>query len=104
MREAPAVYIIRELIEQGVNVKAFDPQAMEMAKTLLPDIEYCQSPYEAASGCDALLILTEWDEFRNLDLTKIKQLLKQPIIVDGRNIFDPKAMKEYGFIYSGIGR
>jgi UDPglucose 6-dehydrogenase len=104
MREAPAVYIIRELIEQGVNVKAFDPQAMEVAKTLLPDIEYCQSAYEAAKGCDALLILTEWGEFKNLDLTMIKQLLKQPIIVDGRNIFDPKVMQEYGFIYAAIGR
>lgn len=104
MREAPAVYIIHELIEQGVNIKAYDPQAMEAAKILLPDIEYCQSAYEAASGCDALLILTEWDEFKNLDLSKIKQLLKQPVIIDGRNIFDPRAMKEHGFIYAGIGR
>lgn len=104
MREAPAVYIIRELIEQGVNIKAFDPQAMEVAKTLLPDIEYCLSAYEAAKGCDALLILTEWSEFKNLDLTMLKQLLKQPIIVDGRNIFDPKVMQEYGFIYAAIGR
>ncbi len=104
MREAPAVYIIHELIEQGVNIKAYDPQAMEAAKTLLPDIEYCQSAYAAASGCDALLILTEWDEFKNLDLSKIKQLLKQPVIIDGRNIFDPRAMKEHGFIYAGIGR
>jgi len=104
MREAPAIYIIRELIEQGANVKAFDPQAMEVAKTLLPDIEYCLSAYEAAKGCDALLILTEWGEFKNLDLTMIKQLLKQPIIIDGRNIFDPKVMQEYGFIYAAIGR
>jgi UDPglucose 6-dehydrogenase len=104
MREAPAVYIIRELVEQGVNVKAFDPQAMEMAKTLLTGIEYCQNPYEAATGCDALLILTEWDEFKKLDLSRIKQLLKQPIIIDGRNIYDPKVMQEHGFIYTAIGR
>ena len=104
MREAPAIYIIRELIEQGVSVKAFDPQAMVVAKRLLPGIECCQGPYEAASGCDALLILTEWDEFKNLDLSKIKQLLKQPVIIDGRNMFNPKIMKEHGFIYAGIGR
>jgi len=104
MREAPAVNIIRELIEHGVKVKAFDPKAMEMAKTLLPGIEYCQDPYKAVTGCDALLILTEWDEFKNLNLSRIKQLLKQPIIIDGRNIYDPRLMKEHGFIYIGMGR
>lgn len=104
MREAPAVYIIRELIDQGVNVKAFDPRAMDIAKTLMPDIEYCQSAYEACSGCDALIVLTEWDEFKDLDLSRVKQLLRQPIVIDGRNIYDPRVMKELGFVYASIGR
>jgi len=104
MREAPSIHIIGELINQGVSIKAYDPQAMQSAKFLLPGIEYCQGPYDAASGSDALIILTEWDEFKSLDLPRIKQLLKQPVIIDGRNIFDPKVMKEYGFVYSGIGR
>ena len=103
-RLAVAIYIIRDIIEQGVNVKAFDPQAMEMAKILLPDIEYCQSAYGAAKGCDALIILTEWDEFKDLDLSRVKQLLRQPIVIDGRNIYNPRVMKELGFIYTGIGR
>ncbi|MFC2050551.1 UDP-glucose dehydrogenase family protein [Chloroflexota bacterium] len=104
MREAPSVYIIGELLKRGVSIKAYDPQAMETAKNLLPGIDYCRGPYEAARGCDALLILTEWEEFKNLDLSRIKNLLKQPIIIDGRNIFDPMDMKALGFIYSGIGR
>ena len=104
MRESPSMYIIRELQKQEVLIKAYDPQAMEAAKTFLQDVEYCQNPYEAASGSDALIFLTEWDEFKNLDFVKIKRLLKQPIIIDGRNIFDPLTMKEHGLTYFGIGR
>jgi UDPglucose 6-dehydrogenase len=104
MRESPSVYVISELQKQGVLIKVYDPQAMEAAKAFLQDVEYCQSPYEAAKGSDVLILLTEWDEFKNLDFTKIKQLLKQPIIIDGRNIFDPATMKKYGLTYSGIGR
>jgi len=104
MRESPSIYIIRELQKQEVLIKAYDPQAMNTAKNFLQDVEYCQNPYEAASGSDALIFLTEWDEFKNLDFVKIKRLLKQPIIIDGRNIFDPLAMKEHGLTYFGIGR
>ena len=104
MREAPSIYIINELQKQGVHIKAYDPEAMGNANNLLQGIEYCQNPYEAASGSDALLLLTEWDEFKNMDLKKIKRLLKQPIIIDGRNIYDPVLMKENGFTYFGIGR
>jgi len=104
MRESPSIYIIRELQKQEVLIKAYDPQAMDTAKNFLQDVEYCQNPYEAASGSDVLIFLTEWDEFKNLDFVKIKRLLKQPIIIDGRNIFDPLAMKEYGLTYFGIGR
>jgi UDPglucose 6-dehydrogenase len=104
MRESPSIYIIRELQKQEVLIKAYDPQAMDTAKNFLQGVEYCQNPYEAASGSDALIFLTEWDEFKNLDFVKIKRLLKQPIIIDGRNIFDPLTMKEHGLTYFGIGR
>jgi UDPglucose 6-dehydrogenase len=104
MREAPSIHIIGELLKKEVHVKAYDPQAMETAAVLLPAIEYCRSPYEVAEGCDALIILTEWEEFKKLDLSRIRQLLKQPVIIDGRNIYDPAVMKRLGFIYSGIGR
>jgi len=104
IRESPSIYIIKELQKQEVLIKAYDPQAMEAAKDFLHGVEYCQNPYEVANGSDALIFVTEWDEFRNLDFIKIKRLLKQPIIIDGRNIFDPAIMKEYGLIYSGIGQ
>jgi UDPglucose 6-dehydrogenase len=104
MREAPSIRIIGILQEEGVHVKACDPQAMGNARKILKDVQYCEDAYEAAEGSDALVIVTEWDEFRNLDLARIKMLLRQPIIVDGRNIFDPVKMKEIGFDYHGIGR
>lgn len=104
MREAPSIHIIEKLQEEHVRIKAYDPQAMENASVILRDVKYCQTPYEVAEGSDALLILTEWDEFRKLDLAKVKRLLKQPVIIDGRNIFDPFQMKQLGFAYQGIGR
>jgi UDPglucose 6-dehydrogenase len=104
MREAPSVDIIRQLQEEGVKIKVYDPQAMKNARTILHDVECCRSPYGVAKESDALIIATEWDEFNNLDLLKVKSLLKQPVIIDGRNIFDPAEMKKLGFIYQGIGR
>ena len=104
MRESPSIYIISELQKQGVLIKVYDPQAMDAAKAFLQNVEYCQNPYKAAKGSDVLILVTEWDEFKTLDFIKIKRLLKQPIIIDGRNIFDPLVMKEYGLIYFGIGR
>ena len=104
MREAPSIHIIEKLQEEHVRIKAYDPQAMENARAILKDVKYCQTPYEVAEGSDALIILTEWDEFRNLDLSKVKCLLKQPVIIDGRNIFDPLQMKQLGFVYQGVGR
>jgi len=104
MREAPAIDIINKLQAEGARIKAYDPQAMETAQTLLRNIEYCQSAYEVASGTDALVIITEWDEFKNLDLVKIKSLLKQPVIIDGRNLFEPAEMRQLGFTYRGVGR
>lgn len=104
MRFAPSIDIIGCLKKEGASIKAYDPQAMERAKEIMPDITYCKSPYEVAENSECLAILTEWDEFRQLDLAKIKSLLKLPIVVDGRNVFDPKQMSEMGFIYRGVGR
>ena len=104
MREAPSLYMIEEFHKQDMHIKVYDPEAMDTAKSLLQGIEYCQNSYEAANGSDVLILLTEWDEFKNLDLTKIKKLLKQPIIIDCRNIYDPAFIKEHGFTYFGIGR
>jgi len=104
IRSAPAIDIINMLQAEGAKVKAYDPKAMEHAKELLPEVEFCKSAYNAIKGCDALLIATEWPEFTKLSLTKIKKLLKHPIIIDARNIYDPKKMKKLGFKYFDIGR
>ncbi|MFC1985237.1 UDP-glucose dehydrogenase family protein [Chloroflexota bacterium] len=104
IREAPSLDIIEQLMEEGAKVKSYDPQAMGNVKKIFPDIEYCNNPYQVAEGSEALLIITEWDEFKDIDLPKVKRLLKQPIMIDGRNIYDPQVMKELGFIYQGIGR
>jgi UDPglucose 6-dehydrogenase len=104
MRFAPSIDIINHLKKEGALIKAYDPQAMKRAKEIIRDIKYCNSPYEVAENSECLAILTEWDEFRQLDLVKIKSLLKLPIVVDGRNVFDPKKMSDMGFIYRGVGR
>lgn len=104
MREAPSIKIIGELQKLGANIKAFDPIAENNAKKILKNIEYGNNPYNTIKDCDALVIVTEWDEFRQLDLELVKSLLKTPIIIDGRNIYDPKEMETYGFKYISIGR
>jgi len=105
MREAPSIYIIKELVKLGAKVSAYDPAAMENAKFYLDEIlDYCNDQYEALKDAEALLILTEWNEFRNPDFEKIKNELKAPIIFDGRNIFDVEKMEELGFVYYSIGR
>lgn len=107
IREAPALAIIRELLAAGAKVKAYDPEAMENVRTYFPqpkNIELTFHKYAAAEHADALIIATEWDEFRTADLTRVKNLLKNPIIFDGRNIFRPDTMSEMGFIYSSVGR
>lgn len=103
MRYAPSIDIINSLIADGARVVAYDPIAMDNAKKVLPDIEYKDDPYKVADGADCLAILTEWDEFKNLDLERVKCLLKTPIIFDGRNIFERNKMEELGFIYRGVG-
>lgn len=104
MRFAPSITIINELQKRGARIKAYDPVSMKRAKTIMPDIEYCDDAYSVARDVDALLLVTEWDEFRSLDMVKIKELMRQPVFFDGRNVFDPDDMKKLGFIYAGVGR
>jgi UDPglucose 6-dehydrogenase len=104
MRFAPSIDIIAKLTNAGAKVKAYDPHAMPNAKKIITNIEYCDNAYDVAKDSDALAIVTEWDEFKKLDLNKIKSLLKLPIVIDGRNIFDPAIMEKFGFIYRSIGR
>ena len=104
VREAPALDVIEDLKKMGATVHAFDPVAMDNAKKEIKDVKFFENPYETIRDCDALIVVTEWDEFRNLDMRAVKVLLKQPIVVDGRNIYDPEEMKELGFTYLGIGR
>jgi len=104
MRFAPSIEVINLLQKEKAKVKVYDPVAMDKAKMILKDVEYGKNPYLVAEGSNALVIVTEWGEFRDLDLAKIKGLLANPIIVDGRNIFDPVKMKKLGFIYKAMGR
>jgi len=104
MRESPALDIVPALIAMGATVRAFDPAAMGEAKKQLPDIVYCKDAYDAMSGADALAIVTEWNEFRSLDLAEVRKRLKKPVIVDLRNIYSPADMAAAGFEYSCIGR
>lgn len=104
LREAPAIDIINKLKKEGAEIKTYDPVAMEKAKAVLSDIKFCKNAYEVAEGSDALIIITEWDEFKTLDLIRIKDLLNHPNIIDGRNIYEPLEMKKLGFNYKGVGR
>ncbi len=105
MREAPSIVLIENLLAEGAKVKAYDPEAMKEAHKVFADrITYGKKVYEILDGADALVIVTEWNEFRRPDFDKIKTLLKQPVIFDGRNLFEPKKMAQLGFEYEGIGR
>ena len=111
IRSAPAIDIINRLVIQGAKIRAYDPEAMAKSKEALSadpacrkSVTYCKDAYDAARGCNALVIMTEWNEFKALDFKRLKKLLKQPVIIDGRNIYDPGKMKKLGFVYTGIGR
>ncbi len=105
MREAPAIVLIEQLLAAGAKVKAYDPEASHEAFKVFADkIEYGKKSYEVIDGADALVIVTEWNEFRRPDLEKVKSLLKSPILIDGRNLFEPAKMAQQGFDYEGIGR
>ena len=103
-RFAPAIDLIRRLTEQGARVRAYDPEAMERAKEVLPDIEYAKSPYEVAEDSEALVIATEWSEFKKLDWDRIHKAMLRPLILDGRNLLSPKEMRSRGFEYRCFGR
>jgi UDPglucose 6-dehydrogenase len=104
MREAPSIPLITALQDLGATVKAYDPVGMDQAKLELPDITYCDSPYACAANADALVIVTEWGQFRALDLIRLKKEMAQPVIVDLRNIYRPDEMAEHGFTYESVGR
>ena len=104
MREAPAIGIIRHLTESGATVRAYDPVAKEEAEKLLPEISYADDEYDAVEGADALVFVTEWNQFRALDMTRVRDLMKSPKVADLRNIYDPEDMREMGFEYVGVGR
>jgi UDPglucose 6-dehydrogenase len=104
MRDAPALDIIPALQAEGAVIKAFDPEGMHEASKLLKDIEFCKGPYEALDGADAVVLITEWDQFRALDLKRVKGLLRAPVVVDLRNIYRPGEMADAGFVYVSVGR
>jgi UDPglucose 6-dehydrogenase len=105
MREARSIEVVHGLLEGGARVRAYDPAAMANAKAILPPaVEYCQSSYDAADGADAVAIVTEWNEFKLLNLERLRGLMRRPLIFDGRNIYEPERMKRLGFEYHSIGR
>ncbi|MBR9973200.1 UDP-glucose dehydrogenase family protein [Magnetospirillum sulfuroxidans] len=104
MRDSPSLDIVPALKAAGAIVKAFDPEGMEEAKKLLPDITYCDDSYDTLAGADCLVLVTEWNEFRALNLSKVKAALKSPVVIDLRNVYDPAEMRETGFEYISIGR
>ena len=105
MREAPALAIIEGLLAKGASVRVYDPKSMGVARRMLGDrVTYCGKSYEAVDGADALVVVTEWNEFREPDFERIKKLMRHPAIFDGRNVFNPRPLRELGFHYEGIGR
>jgi len=104
IRESSSVKIIRLLLDEGVKIRCFDPLSMDNARKILPHLTYCEDEYDTARKCDALVIATEWNQFRNLDLKRIKNLLKSPVLIDLRNLYEPEKVRKLGFIYEGVGR
>jgi UDPglucose 6-dehydrogenase len=105
MRESTSIPLVNALVAAGAGVKVFDPVAMDNARRMLPaSVSYCEDSYDAIDGADAMVIVTEWNQFRSLDMKRIRGLLRQPIVIDLRNVYDPRKMREWGFTYSSIGR
>ena len=104
MRDAPSINIITTLNDMGAKVKAYDPIGMEQAKGMLTGVTYTEDAYSCAQGADALVIVTEWEQFRALDLARLKAAMANPVVVDLRNVYRPDEMKKYGFTYSSVGR
>jgi UDPglucose 6-dehydrogenase len=105
MRESSSIPLVTALVEGGARVKAYDPVAMDNARGMLPEgVQYCEDSYDAADGADAMIIVTEWNQFRSLDMERVRSSLKQPVVIDLRNLYDPKRMKDQGFQYFCVGR
>ena len=104
MREASSIPIIQGLQTRGARIKAYDPEAMKEAQKIFQDVIYCKGPYEVAEGSHALVLLTEWNQFRLLDLKRIKGLLQEPVFIDLRNVYEPHHVRGLGFRYCGVGR
>jgi len=104
MRESPSLAIVPALQMAGATIRAFDPEGMAEAKNLMPDLTYCGNSYDTMTGADALVLITEWNEFRALDLDRVKSLLRTPTVVDLRNIYKPADMAAAGFHYTSVGR
>ncbi|MCY3833508.1 MAG: UDP-glucose/GDP-mannose dehydrogenase family protein [Chloroflexi bacterium] len=104
IRESPSITVARSLLNQGADVKVYDPVAMANARAELPDLQPCDNPYSAAEDAEAMLVLTPWNEFKQLDMKRIRHLMKRPIIIDGRNMYSPDEMRLLGFEYRGVGR
>jgi UDPglucose 6-dehydrogenase len=105
VREAPALTIIEALLKEGAHLRVHDPEAMEeMKKTIGSSVRYFDNNYDALKGAEALLLVTEWNEFRRPDFDRMKSLMKSPVVFDGRNVYNPRIMREKGFVYYGIGR
>lgn len=104
MRDAPSIAVINKLQKEGAKIKAYDPIAINNAKKILKNVNFQPDSYSVAKDCDILIVMTEWNEFRQLNLLKIKNSMAKPVLLDGRNIYDPQKLREIGFIYAGIGR
>ena len=104
VRESPAIDIIRQLQDRGAEIRCFDPQAMETAASELKEVYFAGDAYDAMDGCEAVVLATEWNEFRNLNFSRMKELLVEPILVDLRNVYEPSRMRREGFVYEGVGR
>ena len=104
IRDSPSIEIINDLLSLGASVSGHDPRAIHNMKSVFPGLEYYEDEYEAARGADAVLIATEWNEYRNLDLEKLRSVMKSPVILDTRNVLDPEMARSTGFRYAGIGK
>ena len=104
IRESPAIDVIRMLLQRGATVIAYDPAAMANARTEIPELETAENQYDAVDGADALILITPWNQFRQANLGRVRELLKTPVLLDGRNMYEPEDMRKQGFIYAGIGR
>ena len=104
MREAPSIDLVTALLRAGATVRAYDPAGMDQAKKVLCGVVYCDGPYSCAQDAHALVIITEWEQFRALDLDRLKTVMKQPVLIDLRNVYRPAEMEQLGFVYDSVGR